>query len=88
MQDKHIHLGSDRKALPIHSSAVKILRRITTFLLQYKVVCDIIKSTDDDITNLMKDDNMDILNIRTMLRTKSIYDIPFLKLCRVQRDIG
>ena len=75
-QDKHIHLGSDRKALPIHSSAVKILRRITTFLLQYKVVCDIIKSTDDDITNLIKDDNMDILNIRTMLRTKSIYDIP------------
>ena len=34
------------------------------------------QSTDNDKTNLRKGDDMDILNIRALLRTKSIYDIP------------
>ena len=44
--------------------------------MQYKVDYDIIQSTDNDKTNLRKGDDMDILNIRALLRTKSIYDIP------------
>lgn len=34
------------------------------------------QSTDNDKTNLRKGDDMDILNIRALLRTKAIYDIP------------
>lgn len=34
------------------------------------------QSIDNDKTNLRKGDDMDILNIRALLRTKSIYDIP------------
>lgn len=38
---------------------------------------DIIYFTDDDKTNFkLRGDNVDILNIRTLLRTRSIYDIP------------
>ena len=44
--------------------------------MQYKVDYDIIQSIDNDKTNLRKGDDMDILNIRALLRTKSIYDIP------------
>ena len=44
--------------------------------MQYKVDYDIIQSTDNDKTNLRKGDDMDILNIRALLRAKSIYDIP------------
>ena len=44
--------------------------------MQYEVDYDIIQSTDNDKTNLRKGDDMDILNIRALLRTKSIYDIP------------
>ena len=34
------------------------------------------QSIDNDKTNLRKGDDMDILNIRALLRTKAIYDIP------------
>lgn len=44
--------------------------------MQYEVDCGIIQSTDNDKTNLRKGDDMDILNIRALLRTKAIYDIP------------
>lgn len=44
--------------------------------MQYEVDYGIIQSTDNDKTNLQKGDDMDILNIRALLRTKSIYDIP------------
>lgn len=44
--------------------------------MQYEVDCGIMQSTDNDKTNLRKGDNMDILNIRALLRTKAIYDIP------------
>lgn len=44
--------------------------------MQYEVDYGIIQSIDNDITNLRKGDDMDILNIRALLRTKSIYDIP------------
>lgn len=44
--------------------------------MQYKVDCGIMQSIDNDKTNLRKGDDMDILNIRALLRTKSIYDIP------------
>lgn len=44
--------------------------------MQYEVDYDIIQSIDNDKTNLRKGDDMDILNIRALLRTKSIYDIP------------
>lgn len=44
--------------------------------MQCEVDCDIIQSIDNDKTNLRKGDDMDILNIRALLRTKSIYDIP------------
>ena len=44
--------------------------------MQYEVDCGIMQSIDNDKTNLRKGDDMDILNIRALLRTKSIYDIP------------
>ncbi len=44
--------------------------------MQYEVDYGIIQSIDNDRTNLRKGDDMDILNIRALLRTKSIYDIP------------
>lgn len=44
--------------------------------MQYEVDYGIIQSIDNDKTNLRKGDDMDILNIRALLRTKSIYDIP------------
>lgn len=44
--------------------------------MQYEVDYGIIQSIDNDKTNLQKGDDMDILNIRALLRTKSIYDIP------------
>lgn len=44
--------------------------------MQYEVDCGIMQSTDNDKTNLRKGDDMDILNIRALLRTKAIYDIP------------
>ena len=44
--------------------------------MQYEVDYGIIQSIDNDRTNLRKGDEMDILNIRALLRTKSIYDIP------------
>ena len=43
--------------------------------MQYEVDYGIIQSIDNDKTNLRKGDE-DILNIRAILRTKSIYDIP------------
>ena len=43
--------------------------------MQYEVDYGIIQSIDNDKTNLRKGDE-DILNIRALLRTKSIYDIP------------
>ena len=44
--------------------------------MQYEVDYGIIQSIGNDRTNLRKGDDMDILNIRALLRTKSIYDIP------------
>lgn len=44
--------------------------------MQYEVDCGIMQSIDNDKTNLRKGDDMDILNIRALLRTKAIYDIP------------
>lgn len=44
--------------------------------MQYEVDYGIIQSIYNDRTNLRKGDDMDILNIRALLRTKSIYDIP------------
>ena len=44
--------------------------------MQYEVDYGIIQSIDNDKTNLRKGDDMDILNIRALLRTKSIYDVP------------
>mgnify|MGYP000593358034 FL=1 len=44
--------------------------------MQYEVDYGIIQSIDNDKTNVRKGDDMDILNIRALLRTKSIYDIP------------